>query len=193
MNSRSATREVFIRRSKKSRASAGNRAELGDRGPEGVDREVGQDEGEVPRREVGQDRLDRAAAVAELDRRAGLARAFPAHHRPEQRRLVREVAIHRRLGDARLAGDVVDAGALVALGDDHRSRPLDHLLQLALGPGGQRRNRFRPSADLSSDLSSPTAGTPVRQHCRFFHQVATTPAAVHGGREKTERNGFVYH
>ena len=78
-----------------------------------------------------------------LDRLAGLAAAhhlagavdLRLHHRLEKLPLVREIAVERRLGGAGRAGDLVDAGALVAALHEDLARALQHLGALRATPG----------------------------------------------------------
>ena len=51
-----------------------------------------------------------------------VARLGPRDHVEEQALLVAVVVVHRALGDARLPGDRVDAGAGVAVAEEQRER-----------------------------------------------------------------------
>ena len=80
------------------------------------------------------------------------AAALALHHRLEELPLVGEVAVERRLGGAGGAGDLVDAGALVAPVHEDLARALEHLGAFRAAPGGA-------SASLTPFSSS---GGPLR-------------------------------
>lgn len=84
--------------------------------------------------EVGQG----APGLVELGMQRRLPRAFGLDHGGEERALVGEMPIERRLRDARGPRDLVDAGALEAAGQEHRPSALEHLGGLLLGAGAGR-------------------------------------------------------
>ena len=61
-------------------------------------------------------------AVEELAEVVFVARLGPRDHVEEQALLVAVVVVHRALGDARLPGDRVDAGAGEAVAEEQRER-----------------------------------------------------------------------
>ncbi len=81
----------------------------------------------------GQNLAHRARILNLRQRLLGHQVAFGVRHLHEQQPLVGEVTVQRRLGDPRRPRDIIDAGALEAVGHEHLARAGKHLGELAPG------------------------------------------------------------
>ena len=93
--------------------------------------------------DLDEQRLERLAGVVDLGMVRGLTGELLLGDGLEERGLVGKVAVERRLGDAAGPGDVVDAGAFEAAGEEDRARAFEHLGVLLLGALRPQRRGFR--------------------------------------------------
>ena len=150
-------------------AECGEAAGLGDADPEHLLCGGREQEGREARGHPPQRHLDRLAAVVAAHHLAGAA-DLGLHHRLEELPLVGEIAVERRLGGAGGAGDLVDAGALVAAIHEDLARAFQHL-------GAFRAALHGASTSLTSVFLH--AGPPERLqsgngNVQFKSTVATT-------------------